>query len=64
MHSFASGIANRVPTSHFFEGLRPPWRDGTGLAFVADGSEDPIKHLIYSSWSEQPKVSNRMLVTL
>jgi len=37
--------------------LRPTWRDGTRLASVADGGEDPIKHLIYSSGSEQLKVS-------
>ena len=63
-HLLAGGIEKRIPSGHLPEGLRPARRGGTWLALAADGRENPIKHPIDGSWSEQPKVSNRMLVML
>lgn len=45
----SAGLLNReVGLGEFLEGLCPTWRLRERLAFVADGGEDRIKHLIYS----------------
>jgi hypothetical protein len=63
-HLLAGGIEKRIPSGHLLEGLRPARRGGALLALAADGRENPIKHPIDGSWSEQPKVSNGVLVAL
>src|SRR5260221_35844 len=42
----------------------PGWLSWSVLAFVPDCGANQLKHLVHSSWSEQPKVPNCVLITL
>src|ERR1043165_1350166 len=63
-HLLAGGIEKRIPAGHLLEGFRPARRGRARRTLAADRREDPIKHLIYSSGSEQSKISNCVSVAL